>query len=196
MKRKVFRSGDLISVLVLTAITVINGCDYAFQKMSESVTDGTAGINGSFEVARSGLPVNWLLYTPNTVPSADFEIILDTSEFKDGKQSLKFNVRECTAVGGWHSPGFCNEFPAKPGQSYKISFWVMNNGSGFYIRIGGVGSSTSRYETIIKSDEIIEPWRLVEYNYTIPEKMTAIRIELNIIKPGVFWIDDLKIEQI
>jgi hypothetical protein len=182
----------------MSFITIIflNGCDYILHPMSEMITDKTAGINGSFEVIKSGLPVNWIIYTPETVPEGDFDIVFDTVDFKDGKQSLKFIVRKCDATGGWHSPGFCNEFPAKPGQTFKISFWFKNNGSGFIVRIGGVGSSTGQYETIIKSDETIDSWRLVEYTYTIPEKMTAIRFEMNIIKPGIFRIDDLKIAQI
>jgi len=196
MKTPILKTRILLIGMIPVIIILINSCDYILHPMSEMIEDETAGMNGSFEVARSGLPVNWLLYTPKTVPAGDFNIVIDTTEFKDGKQSLKFNVRECVATGGWYSPGFCNQFPAKVGQSYKISFWVKNIGSGFFAQIGGVGSSTGKYETIIKSDETIEPWRLVEYTYTIPEKMTSIRFELNIIKPGIFWIDDLKIEQI
>jgi len=196
MKTPILKTSNLVNVMSFVTIILINGCDYILHPMSEMIEDKTAGMNGSFEVVKSGLPVNWLFYTPKTVPEGDFEIITDTTEFKDGKQSLKFDVRECVATGGWYSPGFCKEFPAKPGESYKISFWVKNSGSGFFVQIGGVGSSTGHYETIIKSDENIDSWRLVEYKYIIPEKMRAIRFQLNIKKPGIFWIDDLRIEQI
>ncbi|MCK9399469.1 MAG: hypothetical protein M0Q51_05675 [Bacteroidales bacterium] len=196
MRSTISRSDKLVNILALAVIIIINSCDYAIHQMSEIVVDKMAGMNGSFEFTKSGLPVNWLLYTPKTVPTGDFEIIVDSIEFKEGKQSLKFIVRECSSAGGWYSPGFCNEFPAKPDESYKISFWVKNNGSGFHVRIGGVGYSTGQYETIVKSDETIDNWQLYEYKYEIPEKMNAIRFELNILKPGIFWIDDLRIDQV
>jgi hypothetical protein len=195
MKTTFSRSGIIFALIALPQVVLINGCDLILNPMSEIVSDNSAGMNGSFEVVKSGLPVNWLFYTPKTVPEADFEIVTDTTEFEDGKQSLKFIVRECIAAGGWHSPGFCNEFPAKSGEKYRISFWIKNSGSSFVIRVGGIGASEGQYKTIVKSDETIDKWQLYEYKYTIPEKMYAIRFELNILKPGIFWIDDLVIEK-
>ena len=68
--------------------------------MSEQIRDNSAGINGGFEVSKDGLPVNWLMYTSSTVPKADFEIILDKKDFKEGEQSLRFDVKECEDIGG------------------------------------------------------------------------------------------------
>jgi len=164
--------------------------------MSEMIVDNTAGINGSFEYTKHGIPVNWLLYTPNTVPEGDFEIITDTTEFKDGKQSLKFLVRACSPTGGWYSPGFCNEFKANTGETYRIAFWVKNDGCQFAVRIGGVSPSKGQYDTIVDSKETIISWRKYEHLYTIPQQMNAIRIEINILQPGSFWIDDIRIEKL
>jgi hypothetical protein len=180
----------LISKLMI--LVLISGCN----QFSEEIRDKTAGMNGSFEITKSGLPVNWLVYTPETVPKGDFDIIIDTTEYKDGKQSLKFLVRECLSVGGWWSPGFCNEYKALPGEIYKTSFWIKNHESEFFIQIGGVSANQGEYDTIVKSQETLDAWQLFEYYYTIPEKMKAIRIELNILQPGTFWIDDLKIEKV
>ena len=175
--------------LMVVGLILLSGCT----RMSKEIRDKTAGMNGSFEIAKSGLPVNWLVYTPTTVPTGDFDIIIDTTEYKDGKQSLKFLVRECSPVGGWWSPGFCNEYQALPGEIYRISFWIKNHESEFLIRIGGVSVSKGEYDTIVNSDETINDWQLFEYYYTIPEKMKAIRFEMNILHPGTFWIDDIKI---
>jgi hypothetical protein len=164
--------------------------------MSEIMVDKNAGMNGSFEYTKSGLPVNWLLYTPYTVPEGDFEIIVDTIEFKDGKQSLKFLVRECSATGGWYSPGFCNEYPAKSGETYRVTFWVKNDECQFAVRIGGVSPNKGQYDTIVDSKETIKLWKKYEYLYTIPQQMNAIRIEANIVQPGSFWIDDIRIEKL
>jgi hypothetical protein len=164
--------------------------------MSEMIVDNNAGMNLSFEDAKNGLPVNWILYTPKTVPEGDFEILLDTVEFKDGKQSLKFLVHACAPSGGWYSPGFCKEIKAIPGETYKVSFWVRNEGCQFSVTIGGVRSSApGEYETIVNSNETTTSWQLYEYQYTIPKTMTALRIETSILKPGSFWIDHISIEK-
>ncbi|MBX9448834.1 MAG: hypothetical protein KL787_03585 [Taibaiella sp.] len=57
--------------------------------MSVMIQDEAIGSNGSFEYSKNGLPINWQLYTAQTVPSGDFDIVLDTQEVKEGKQSLK-----------------------------------------------------------------------------------------------------------
>lgn len=176
---------------VITAILFLGGCS----PMSEAFHDETAGLNGSFEVTKSGLPVNWLLYTPKTVENSDFDLIIDTSEYKEGKQSLKFLVRNCEAKGGWISPGFCKEYVAVPGMPYVVSFWVKNNESEFIIRIGGVSAFDGKYETIVKSNEKIDSWKYFEYTYTMPaeEEFDRIRFELNVLSKGSFWVDDINI---
>lgn len=153
-------------------------------------------MNGSFEFARSGLPVNWYVFTPNTVPDSDFDIVVDQEDPKDGKNSLKFVVRKCASAGGRLSPGFTNEFEASPGKFYKISFWIRNRGSQFIIKAGGVTAKTGETKTIVNSSETINSWRLVEYKYALPKEYNRIAFELNIIQPGTFWIDDIKIEEI
>jgi len=196
-------------VLVILTIAVLGfglaGCgtissllDGLFAQMSEEIYDKTVGMNGSFEVTESGLPVNWLIYTPETIPTGDYELIIDTTDYKDGKQSLKFLVRECSPAGGWYSPGFCQEYEAIPGELYRVSFWVKNEGSEFRVEIGGVSTFDGEYETIVQSKEKIDTWKHFEYNYKMPleKKFDTIRFEMNILSPGSFWIDDIKIEGI
>jgi hypothetical protein len=50
--------------------------------------------------------------------------------------------------------------------------------------------------TIVRSQEAIDTWQRFEYDYTIPAKMNALRFEMNILQPGSFWIDDIRIERI
>ena len=119
---------------------------------------------------------------------------MDTADFKDGKQSLKFLVRDCSPVGGRLSPGFANEMEAVPGQAYTISFWIKNEGAEFVAKIGGVAPTTSEIKTIIQSKETINTWRKIEHTFTIPQKYSSMRFELNILQLGVFWVDDIKIE--
>ncbi len=38
-------------------------------------------------------------------------------------------------------------------------------------------------------------WRQFEYVYTVPETYDNIRFELDVVRPGTFWIDDVRIEE-
>ena len=171
------------------ATTLMSGC----VKMHVSVPDETAGINGGFEVVKSGLPVNWLLYAPTTVPQGDYDLVIDTVQFRGGKQSLKFDVRQCSDDGGWHSPGFSREFKATPGTTYTVGFWVKNDGAEFVAKVGGVSQTYGRYETIVRSRDSIPTWKYYEHTYTVPQGFGKLRFEVNVLRPGTFWIDEVTI---
>ena len=167
-------------------------------QMSEKETDESAGLNGGFEITKNGLPVNWLMYTPNTVRDGEFEIIIDKNIFKEGKQSLRFDVINCSSTGGWHSPGFTNEF-FESGKfegegTYKLEFWIKNEGTKFIMKAGGVSPNKGDMKVLIESDEQIEDWKYLEYEIIIPRER-HLRIELNILEPGSFWIDGVLIEK-
>jgi len=167
-------------------------------QMSEKETDESAGLNGGFEITKNGLPVNWLMYTPNTVRDGEFEIIIDKNIFKEGKQSLRFDVINCSSTGGWHSPGFTNEF-FESGKfegegTYKLGFWIKNEGTKFIMKAGGVSPNKGDMKVLIESDEQIEDWKYLEYEIIIPRER-HLRIELNILEPGSFWIDGVLIEK-
>ena len=140
--------------------------------------------------------MNWLLYTPNTVPTGDFDLIIDQTESQAGRQSLKFSVRACAATGGWHSPGLCKQYPAHPGETYRVSFWIKNEGCRFSVRVGGVSPFEGDYETIVESSDSLEAWTRFEHQYEMPtgKKFNEIRFEMSVVQPGNIWLDDVKIE--
>lgn len=181
--------------LISLAVFLISACT----KMSEHQKDPSAGLNGGFEITQNGLPVNWLMYTTNTVPDSDFEISFDKITYEEGKQSLRFDVSKCNSFGEWRSPGFTNEFfdseKFEGKGTYKLSLWVMNDGSTFKISGGGVSSHEGDMKTLVETDEQIEEWRLLEFSIDVPEDRW-LRIQLNILQPGTFWIDDVRIERI
>ena len=183
------------SFVLLILMFLLVGC---FGQMSELEKDKSAGLNGGFEVFRNGLPVNWLMYTPNTVKEADFKIALDNEVYKEGKQSLRFDVVKCSSIGGRFSPGFTNEFFESgkfEGEGiYKLSFWVKNEGSIFKISAGSVSAKKGNMTTLIEEKEQISDWKLFEYHIDIP-KDNWLKMELNILQPGTFWIDDIQIEK-
>ena len=173
----------------LLGIILLIGCN----QMSEIQVDPSVDLNGGFEVAKRGIPVNWLMYTPNTVPNGKFEIILDKEEFKEGKQSLKFEVEECVSKGGWFSPGFTNQFDVEKESVQNLSFWIKNQGAEFRIMAGGVAPMTGDMKTLIQSSEEINDWKYYEFSVPISAEYDQLRLEVNILKPGTFWIDDLQI---
>ena len=180
-----------VYVWILLIIFPSLGCT----KMSEQIKDESVGMNGGFEHVKSGLPVNWLVYTPSTIPTGNYELILDRTDFKEGEQSLRFLIHECSATGGWHSPGIGQEYPAIPGESYRISFWIKNEGCEYVVGVGGVGAKTGQSETVDSSKGATDSWKLVEHTITVPQQYERIRFELSIRSPGSLWIDDVKIEQ-
>ena len=185
------RSNKTDLLITMSLMVLLSAC----KPMSETVYDSEAGLNGSFEITKTGLPVNWLLYTPATVENSDFDLIIDSSESKDGKQSLKFLVRECSVVGERLSPGFCKEYEAIPGESYTVGFWVKNDGSEFYVKIGGVSAFDGHYETIVRSREQIDSWKYFNFEYQMPQeaKFNRLRFAMNVLSKGSFWIDDIRI---
>lgn len=187
-----------IAVMVLT----LQGC--IMKPMSEREKDTTIKWNGGFEYVRDGLPVNWLFYTEKTingkkhgsidVPATDFDLIIDTVDYKEGRQSLKFVVRQCGSAGEWHSPGFCDEFEVDGDRKYMVTFWVKNKGSECELKAGAVKAmGGAGYETI-HLDKDIADWQKFEIPCSVPAGM-RLRINVNVLRPGTFQIDGISFRE-
>jgi len=48
---------------------------------------------------------------------------------------------------------------------------------------------------MVKSSEKIDAWKYLKFNYIMPteEKFNRLRFVLNVLRPGSFWVDDIKI---
>jgi len=189
--KTIFKVAYTITVMMLTLM----GC--VMKPMSEKVKDSSVKWNGGFEYVRDGLPVNWLFYTEKTingkkhgsidVPATDFDLIIDTVDYREGRQSLKFVVRQCGSAGEWHSPGFCDEFEVDGDRKYMVTFWVKNNGSEFELKAGAVKAmGGAGYETI-RLEKDIKEWQKLEIPCTVPAGM-RLRINVNVLRPGTFQI--------
>lgn len=177
-----------ITRILAALFIVLAGC----KPMSIGVKGDDCLMNGGFEILKKGLPVNWRYYAPETVPNSDFEITSDTSQFREGKRSLKFEVRKCDAIGGCKSPGFFGSFKVVPNETYRISFWLINKGCRFKVYLessmkGNAGPS----ETVLRTKDTIPEWTYYEFDFKIPATIDMLRFELNILSPGTIWIDDI-----
>jgi hypothetical protein len=177
------------------AMTQVLGCG----QFSEHVSDKSAGLNGGFEISQDGLPVNWLIYTPATVKDSSFDVVFDREVFKEGRQSLRFDVDRCSSVGGHRSPGLTNEFyeigKYRGEGRYRLSFWIKNSGTEFAVAAGGVSAKKGSMRTLVRDSAQIREWRRFEYTIEVPEKQW-LRMELNILRPGTFWIDGIEITKV
>lgn len=182
-----------VKILLLVIGSMLS--HYACQsQMSEEVKKPEAGFNGGFEEVSQGLPVNWVLYTPKTVKEGLFTIVTDTMEFAEGKQSLKFDVQQCSATGGRFSPGLSKEWEVTPGATYQIRFKIKNKEARIQTRIHGVSSKKSGEVLVNEQTDTGGQWRTFSYSYTVPPDFKRLRFELNILSAGVVNIDDVQVE--
>ena len=188
---KTIASIVLIGATAISSAVVLCGCaPISIREKSES-----AGFNGSFEIARSGLPVNWYFYY-SPIKNGGVEISLDTSDAIEGNQSLKLVSRRVERV--W-KPGFFQVLPAKSESSYRVSFWLKSQGCSVSLMLNSEKPKEAppAIRRALNDEEIgAGTWRKFEYIYTVPESYENIRFELNIIQPGTLWIDDVRIEEV
>ncbi len=181
---------------MLKAVTYI-GAFFSILACKSSITYSSkkAGINGGFEVTEKGLPVNWVLYTPT---KTNFKYSLDSNVVKEGNYAFKFDINQCSSRGGVHSPGFTSEF-FEVGKyigsgKFKISFWAKNKGTLFQAKAGGVSAHSGNLNTLIE-DESVTDWKLYVVHVVVP-KNEWLRMEFSFLKPGICWIDGIKIDRL
>lgn len=189
-----------LSALVLMASCVIPGMG----EMDPSVDE-----NGSFEVVRDGLPVNWII-DRHAIRDGEVELSLDTTDAVDGKQSLKLVVH-AVDDRSWLAPWFFRTGAAEPGVTYAVSFWLKSTACVFEMVIrnegkdrlfGLTGAEKQDYAAHPPIRRVIgggetgtDEWRQFRYVYKVPETDGSLRFELRIVRPCTLWIDDVQIER-
>jgi hypothetical protein len=173
----------------------LSACCGSCRPLSESVSEPAAGLNGGFEVVREGLPAQWQVYTPDTVPGAAFRIGFDDADRREGRQALRFDVAACGDEGGWRSPGIAGELQVEPGATYNVSFWLKCEDCRWAAAWGGVDAKTGELERTDASPCEEGDWRRVEASYTVPERYDHLRFQFNVLSPGRMWLDDVRIER-
>lgn len=184
-----------INIIKFLKFSTLLSFSFCNAQLSESAIDHSVGMNGSFEIVKNGLPVNWLVYTEKTVKEGQFKISID-DDSKQGNNSLKFSVVKCSGKGGWLSPGISQEINAKKNANYKVTLWAKNMGAEILIKINGVSSHKKDVGPSLLTSEIKEDWFEYKFMYKMPNDMERLRIEINLVKPGTIWLDDIRIEEV
>lgn len=181
---------------------------FAFQSCisNREIKDQSAGMNGGFEIVRNQLPVNWYFtryketIEQNDRSINDFDVISDSNDVKEGNRALKFVIRKCSDKGVFQSPGLFEEFEVKSGANYRMSFWVKNKGVNFKVDISAItlkgGSKEPNEVKSISSKEDITEWKQYVIEKHIPSDLDRIRIDLTLLSPGIFQIDDVQLHEI
>ena len=177
--------------LIITTL-IFSGC--LSQLMGEK--DSSAGFNGSFEKTLHHLPLNWDICAADSYKKK-FDFNFDSINFKDGKQSLKFTVNEVDTTNQiiTGKPGLFRIINVNGGEDYKVSCWIKNNGCKYRIYISSLGKEINTAD-LPQPEAISNEWVYCQYIYSVPVTYTNIRFVLNILSPGEFWIDDIKIDKI
>ncbi len=155
----------------------------------------SAGDNLGFEIMAADLPANWIFYQPEFCP---YIISTDTSIFKEGKQSLRFDIQSCDANSRVDFTGFTNEFmkSTQGGCKYRVSFWIINKGPSLRIYLNGVSAKQAGKNPVIIEDQNPHPeWYLHQSEIMVPEDMW-LRFEMQVRGEGSCWIDDVQIEKV
>lgn len=177
---------------LLAAVAVLSGCMNVTHEK-----DASAGINGGFEIARSGIPVNWIIER-NTSDEQDAEISIDTTDKVEGKQSLKFVVHRFGPPSEYRQWSVAQVLPAQSLRTYRVSFWLKNRGCRVkrVYRSLQAKASGPGVETLSEAEMGTDTWRQFEFTHTIPEGSSNIRFSLGIDQACTLWIDDVRIEEV
>lgn len=177
---------------------------------SEIRRDGNAGYNLGFEIVDRDMPVNWFFKTERVINHwskagdvVDFDVVVDQHDAKEGVKSLRYVIHKCITSDQnmkyyAYYPGFFNEFQLEPGGTYRVSFWVKNNGCEFEVITSAVKAKGGEYcaSAIVRSDTAIHEWTRFSMVQELCPWMDNLRIEVNVKSPGVFQMDALSIERI
>ncbi|MFY0686000.1 MAG: hypothetical protein JXQ90_02485 [Cyclobacteriaceae bacterium] len=175
---------------IVLSLAFLLGCT----NMSESVKDPSIGINGGFEFEKNDIPINWLVYSPRTVPDGEFSISFDNVDKIEGNQSLRMDILNCDTTGGWLSPGIAQEFPKMQGQRFRASIWIKSIESKYQVKFDRVNELEAQEINSWKGAN--HDWQKIEREITLTDPFDKFRIEINGLASGTLWIDHFAMEML
>lgn len=165
-------------------------------------------INGSFELLnKNGNPQGWYLWQSDKANDfykkelRDFNylISLDTTEFVDGRNSIKFDVKKCKGKRCPFGPGIFDEFDVNPGEVYEINFWVKNVSASYVAEVSLVnemGHGDSYQPSLIESSDHSKEWKKITIIRSVEPKWRRLRVMFDVTNEGVVYLDNITIKRI
>jgi len=72
---------------------------------------------------------------------------------------------------------------------------IKNTGCRFRIEVGSL-KQRIHSKPLLRSKEDIQEWKYFENEYNVPDSVSNVQFVLNILSPGTFWIDDVRMEKL
>jgi hypothetical protein len=194
MTRRIVGQSGLAMLALLTACALPR---YIMQSRPDTAW------NGSFEIVEAGYPVNWRFSQP-PIEQGDMILVLDREVVHEGQQSLRVEVRR--APPGpvvfqqvWTRPSFSTRATIEPGTRYRVSFWLRNEGAKVHVR--WVTTSSDYYQHFRHADMLetnlaTAEWTLVEDEIRAEEDEQMLELVFVASEPGLFWCDDVRVEEV
>ena len=152
--------------------------------------------NGGFENGSAGKPTNWHVYH-KAMRGRKADLQLDTEDFREGRQALKFVVNTTAGRAGWESPGVFQEIKVEAGCVYRVSYWLKNNQCRFRVNVNPVREDAPRQPVVVLTEEGVGgEWTEYSSLCSTRDGEQLIRFELNITGPGVLWLDGIVIQEV
>ncbi|NOZ46233.1 MAG: hypothetical protein GXO79_05565 [Chlorobi bacterium] len=187
----------LFKLSIVTVILVLfSNCT---NKFIDNNMDDSKGFNGSFEIINNGYPVNWLIFKP-AIQKGNVNFIIDTIDAKQGKNCILLDAKKVSGSSkAWKKPGMENQFKIKPGVKYKLSLWLKNENSSFYVSWITATKDKKRHlrsKKFIETEISFSTWYYFKEIIEPAENEELLLLDIVMDKPGKLWIDDVNFEEL
>lgn len=185
------RSIPISTVAIISASAIfLVSC----QRDELSKSSPAAGLNGSFEAAEEGYPINWAFF-PNPESSTSLQVALDSEDVVDGKHSLKLVVKQNDKTTGFRS----RRIPVQSGKKYRLAMSVKADGC--TLKVNRIvqdpsGKKNLRSNIIANTEQPSATWQQHEETLTVAEGEAYVLLIFLIDGTGTLWCDNVQLEEI
>jgi len=156
--------------------------------------NGSAGLNGSFEITEAGYPVNWAFF-PNPASDSTLQVVLDTVQVVAGHHSLKLVVRPSDVLPALRS----TQAPVQPGERYRLSMSYRNEGC--TLKVNRIvqdrsGMTNRRQDLVIDTSVSSTEWQTFAETLAVVKGEAKVFLVIMIDGSGSLWLDDVRLERI
>jgi len=177
------------------AATLGAACVLAAACQSDELLErnGTAGLNGSFEITQAGYPVNWAFF-PNPEADSTLRVVFDSNQVVEGSHSLKLVVRPSDKLPALRS----SQVAVQPGKKYRFRLSFRNEGCSLKVnRIvqDASGKTVRRQDFIIDTSVSSTDWETFEETLSVAQDEAQVLLVIIIAGSGTVWLDNVNFKE-